>query len=858
MTTDSTQALVEQTLQQAVELHRTGRAADAAELYRAILSIQPKHPEANHELAVITLQTGQAQAAIPNFLAALEADPERARFWLSYIDALAQAGQLDAAREVLQMGQQQGLQGEEVDALVDRISTSNGTVPPRSSGQKAPTQAQLDELVMLFNQGRLAETAARAQAMTEQFPKHGFGWKVLGLALKQMGRNEEALAPMQKAAVFSPKEADVHSNLGVALQDAGRLQEAEASYRRALRLKPDYADAHCNMGTLLQDMGKLEEAATCHRRALRLAPDLADAHYNLGNTLRAMGRYEEAVQSYRRALEFRPNYAQACCNLGIALHELGHLDEAEVMLRRTLAIKPDYVEAYGNLGTTLKSLGRQSEAEESYQQALQINPDVAEIHGNLGALLHEMGELVKAESCYLRALHLAPDLPDVQNNYGVLLQDVGRLDEAESVYRRALSLRANYFKAHSNLLFLLNYRLDVSRQAAFDEACRFGSLVSAFSKQRYTKWVCADQSPLRIGFVSGDFRNHPVGYFLENLLRYLDREAFELYAYPTDPWADELTTRLKSYFSAWHPLYGMNDEAAAKRIHDDGVHVLLDLSGHSRFNRLPVFAMKPAPMQVAWLGYFATTGMAEMDYLIADPSTLLASQERYFTEKILRLPRTRLCFSRPDIEVEISPLPASMNGFITFGCFNNLSKVNDSVIALWSRVLTSVADSRLFLKAKQLADAVVRQQTIERFVANGIAAERLILEGAESRAKYFEAYHRVDISLDPFPYPGGTTTVESLWMGVPVLNLTGDSFLSRQGAGLLINAGLPEWIASTEDEYIKYAVGFAADLSALGDLRSKLRSRVEESPLMDGKHFAADFGEALKAIWGEMSKVEVR
>ncbi|MHB1116385.1 tetratricopeptide repeat protein [Sideroxydans sp.] len=858
MTTDPAQALVEQTLQQAVELHRSGRAADAAELYQAVLSIQPKHPEANHELAVILLQDGQALAAIPHFLAALEADPERARFWLSYIDALAQAGQTDAAREVLQMGKQQGLQGEEVDALEARLSAGSRSAQPIKPGQKAPAQAQLDELVALFNQGRIADTAAHARVLTEQFPKHGFGWKVLGLALKRLGNNEEAISAMQKAATLSPKEADVHSNLGVALHDGGQLKEAEASYRRALKLKPDYADAHCNLGTLLQDMGKLEEAAACHRRALKLVPGLADAHYNLGNTLRAMGRYEEAVQSYRRALELRPDYAQACCNLGIALHELGQLDDAELMLRRALSIKPDYVEAHGNLGITLKSLGRQNEAEKCYQHALKINPDVAEIYSNLGALLHEMGELGKAESCYLRALHLAPDLPDVQNNFGVLMQDVGRLEAAESAYRRALSLKMNYFKAHSNLLFLLNYSQNVLQQTAFDEACRFGLSVTAFAKQRYTKWLCANQSPLRIGFVSGDFRNHPVGYFLENLLRYLDREAFELYAYPTDPWADELTTRLKSHFLAWHPLYGMNDEAAAKRIHDDGVHVLIDLSGHSRFNRLPVFAMKPAPMQVAWLGYFATTGMAEMDYLIADPSTLLASQERYFTEKIWRLPRTRLCFSRPDIEVEISPLPASMNGFVTFGCFNNLSKVNDSVIALWSRVLTSVADSRLFLKAKQLADAAVRQQTIERFVANGIAAERLILEGAESRAKYFEAYHRVDISLDPFPYPGGTTTVESLWMGVPVLNLAGDSFLSRQGAGLLINAGLPEWIASTEDEYIKRVVGFAADFSALGELRSELRIRVEKSPLMDGKCFAADFGEAVKSIWGEMSKVEVR
>ena len=364
MTTDPAQALVEQTLQQAVELHRSGRSADAAELYRAILSIQPKHPEANHELAVITLQTGQALAAIPNFLAALEAEPERARSWLSYIDALAQADQLDAAREVLQMGRQQGLQGNEVDALEARLSAGSRSVQAIKFGQKAPAQAQFDELVALFNQGRIADTAAHARELSERFPKHGFGWKVLGLALKQLGNNEEAIFAMQKAAALSPKEADVHSNFGVALQDAGRLKEAEASYRRALKLKPDYADAHCNLGTLLQDMGRMEEAESCHRRALRLAPDLADVHYNLGNTLRAQGRLEGAAQSYQRALALRPAYLQASCNLGIVLQDMGHPDEAEAMLRRTLELKPDHVEAYSNLGNALKEQGRLLEADE--------------------------------------------------------------------------------------------------------------------------------------------------------------------------------------------------------------------------------------------------------------------------------------------------------------------------------------------------------------------------------------------------------------------------------------------------------------------------------------------------------------
>ncbi len=803
MTADPLRETLQQSLQQAVALHQAGRAAEARQLYQAILAVDAQHVEARHNLGVLEVQAGQPQAGIPHLLAALESDPARAQFWLSYIDALLQAGQPEAAREVLQIARQQGLQGAEVDALAVRLA---GCAPVKRGGKPSPKEDEA--LVALFNQGRMAEVAQQARTMTEHYPQHGFGWRALGTALKQLGQAEEAIAALQQAAKLSPKEADVHSNLGVALHDAGRWQEAENSYRRALKLKPEYADAHCNLGTLLQEQGRLAEAETSLRRAIKLQPQLPAAHYNLGNTLRAAGRLSEAAECYRRALQLRPGYVAASGNLGVVLHDLGRLTEAEAQLRVTLALAPQQVEALSNLGNTLKELGRLSEAAASYRQALALDPSRAETHNNLGILLQDMGDLRAAEDCYRQALQLKPE----------------------------------YFKAHSNLLFMLNYSPEVSQQTAFEEAQRFGAAVSAHARMRFDKWRCASQPQrLRIGFVSGDFRNHPVGYFLENLLRHLDREAFELYAYPTDAWTDETTLRLKSHFAAWHLLVGLNDAAAAKLIHDDGVHILIDLSGHSRYNRLPMFAYKPAPVQVAWLGYFATTGVTEIDYLIADAVTLPPKQERYFTEQIVRMPETRLCFTRPDVAIDVSPLPALANGYVTFGCFNNLAKMNDEVVALWSRVLQTVAGSKLFLKSKQLGDATVREQTLARFAAHGIEAERLILEGAESRERYFAAYHRVDIALDPFPYPGGTTTVESLWMGVPVLNLAGESFLFRQGAGFLANAGLPQWIASSPQDYVAKAVAFAADLVGLSQLRADLRAQVEASPIMDGAGFAQSF-----------------
>jgi predicted O-linked N-acetylglucosamine transferase (SPINDLY family) len=399
-------------------------------------------------------------------------------------------------------------------------------------------------------------------------------------------------------------------------------------------------------------------------------------------------------------------------------------------------------------------------------------------------------------------------------------------------------------------LFSLNYASGKSPEDCLSEAIRYGQSIKREVTSSFTEWTCAKHPErLRVGFVSGDFNKHPVGYFLENLLHQLDTTAIDLIAYPTSTKTDELTTRIKPLFSAWKTLFGLKDEAAAQMIHNDGVHILIDLAGHSSNNRLPVFAWKPAPVQASWLGYFATTGVTEIDYLIADPWTLPESEEVYFTEEIWRLPETRLCFTPPDIDLEVSVLPALTNGYTTFGCFNNLTKMNDDVVALWSRLLLSIPNSRLFLKSKQLNEAAVRQHTIERFAGHGIKAGCLILEGYESREQYLAAYQRVDIALDPFPFPGGTTSAEGLWMGVPVLTLAGERFLSRQGVGILMNTGLPDWVARDKEDYVALATAHAADLQRLSELRNELRQQVLKSPFMDGRRFASHFKDALIGMY---------
>jgi predicted O-linked N-acetylglucosamine transferase (SPINDLY family) len=312
---------------------------------------------------------------------------------------------------------------------------------------------------------------------------------------------------------------------------------------------------------------------------------------------------------------------------------------------------------------------------------------------------------------------------------------------------------------------------------------------------------------------------------------------------------DELTQRIKSCCKEWCSTAIHSDKNLARKIRDDDIDILIDLSGHTAHNRLLMFAWKPAPIQVSWLGYFATTGVPTIDYLIADPWTLPEDEEVNFTEKIWRLPETRLCFTAPEIEVEIGDLPALTNDYITFGCFNNLAKVNISVITLWARVLTSVPGSRLHLKSKQFGDASVYERILNCFASHGIAPHRLKLEGASPRLEYFQTYNRIDIALDPFPFTGGTTSAESLWMGVPVLTMAGERFLSRQGVGLLMNAGLPEWIAVDQDDYVARAVRHASDLQRLAALRKGLRQQVLDSPIFDAPRFARHFEEALRGMW---------
>ncbi|MBI3479759.1 MAG: hypothetical protein HY016_05305 [Nitrosomonadales bacterium] len=333
------------------------------------------------------------------------------------------------------------------------------------------------------------------------------------------------------------------------------------------------------------------------------------------------------------------------------------------------------------------------------------------------------------------------------------------------------------------------------------------------------------------------------------MLGQIDRRRIELVAYTTNQKADDLTARIKPYFSAWKSLHNLSDEAAARMIHADGVHVLLDIAGHTGKNRLPIFAWKPAPIQAMWLGYFATTGVAEIDYIWGDKWLLPDGEEHHFVEKGWRLSGPLHCLTAPGEDVKVGELPTLRNQSFTFGTLNNPTKMNDRVVACWARILNSIPNSQLYLNSKSLRDDTLRKEIIERYAVYGIAENRLILDSTAGRAAALNSYNQIDIALDPFPYPGGTTSYEALWMGVPVLTMRGNNYISHLGESTMHSAGLSDWIAVNEEDYIAKAIAMASDKLQLAALRAGLRQRVLASPLFDAALFARSFEAALWGMW---------
>ncbi len=723
-----------------------------------------------------------------------------------------------------------------------------------------PNQADAIHLLGLIahQAGKLDEALVCYRRAVELKPDYAEAYNNLGAACQQQGKLDEALASCRRAAELKPDYVEAHYNLGNLLRDQGNLAEAIACYRRAVELKPGFVEAHSNLGVCLKEQGKFEEALACCRRVVDLKPDFAEAHNNLGVALKDQGDLQEALSCYHRAVELKPEFAEAHNNLGVAFKEQGKLDEAIACCRRAVELKPEYAEAHNNLGVAFQEQGYLDDAVACCRRAVKLMPDSVVARNSLGNVLKDQAKLEEAVACYRQALQRQPDYAEAQNNLGNALKDQGKLEEAVASYRQALRWKPDYTVAHSNLLFALHYRTGVTPAALAEAHAEYDRRHAAALKGAVVRHATksARHGRLRLGFVSPDLGRHPVGYFLVRVLENLCKEQQATICYSGRIVKDDLTLRLQAAASQWRDVFGLSDQQLTEQIRADRVDVLFDLSGHTAHNRLLVFARKPAPIQVTWAGYVGTTGLKAMDYILADRYEIPPGAERHYRERVLRMPDGYVCYDPPLYAPALTPLPALDRGEVTFACFNNPAKITAQAIEVWSRILRRLPEARLVFKFRGWNDSGVVRRFAEMFAAQSIDPRRLEFLGYSPHAEFLAEYGRIDLALDSFPYSGGLTTCEALWMGVPVITSPLETFASRHSFSHLSNVGLTEMIAHDLHEYVELAVALAGDLPQLAALRAGLRKRMAASPLCDGERFATNLTAVLYDAWQRCEELQ--
>jgi predicted O-linked N-acetylglucosamine transferase (SPINDLY family) len=639
-------------------------------------------------------------------------------------------------------------------------------------------------MLKAYADGPTAQTLALAVELTKRYPQDGFGWKVLGALAKQQGNHADALQYKQKAVELAPNDPEAHLNLGITLQALSRMSEAESAVRQAIALNPDFAEAHCQLAVLLFMQGQIAEAEACCSRALTLKPDLAEAHYHLGAIRLRQSCLQDAEAYFRRALQLRPAYYDALNSLGVTLNALNQSDSAEACFRRAIQLHPSLAAAYSNLGNTLTGQG----------------------------------------------------------------QGESHLNEAEACFRQALSIKPDFAEAASNLLFLANYQPDRTATEVWTDYANFDVQFGLPHHQQWRPHI-NDRTlkrRLKVGYLSPDFRHHACRSFLLPLLENHDPSVVEIFAYAEMHVDDELTRRYKEVADHWTVTIGISDDDLAERIRADQIDILVDLAGHTANNRLPVFARKPAPVSVSWLGHGYSTGLTAIDYYFVDVVSAPPGSQAVFSETLWPLKGPQYAYRATEGMGTVGPLPALTRGWVTFGTLTRAIRINYRTISVWSAILHRVPRSRLVVDSRNFESANAQNALAARFAEHGIKRDRLEI-GYHSPP--WDVLREIDIGLDCFPHNSGTTLFETLYMGVPFVTLAGRPTVGRLGSSILHGVGHPEWVATTEDEYVEKVVALAGQLPRLASIRAGLRQEMEACPLMNERVFAHSVESAYREMF---------
>ena len=658
----------------------------------------------------------------------------------------------------------------------------------------------------------------------------------------QAGRLADAEAGYRRILAQQPEHVDALRLLGMIATQCGNPAAGIALIELALRVAPHVrevtlglADAWAAQANQLAQRGEMEKAIAAYRRAVELVPDYVEAHSNLSDVLRVAGRFDEALASAAEALRLRPGSAAALNNEGNALLYLGRREEALAAYESAVRADPQSASAHANRGNALMALGRHDEALAAYEAAARIAPRSPQVLSNLAVALRDSDRLDEALAAQRQAVEAEPRLAESHVNLGNILRDTGEIEPAIDAYRTAVRLRPNFAAGWSNLLYALAFDPRMTGAQILREHETWGKMFP--QPQSHQTTPRPKDGRLRIGYVSPDLREHPVGRFMLPLLAHHNRANFEISCYADNARDDAISARLRPLVDHWHDTFSLSDDQLAELIRQGAIDVLVDLAVHSSNNRLHVFAARPAPVQVTYLGYPGTSGLPAMDFRLTDPFLDPPGSASLYTERSVHLRTTYWCYQPPDDAPAVGELPMRSSGHVTFGCLNSFAKVSAAALEAWAQLMSAIPRSRLILHT---GAGVHRQRVIDLFARHNISAERIEFLGRAGRADYFTAYHRIDIALDPFPCSGATTTCDALWMGVPVVTLAGDLAMRRSSASLLSLAGLPDLVTTNIDAYLAAATALANDPARLTDLRATLRERMRASPIMDAPAFVRD------------------
>ena len=708
----------------------------------------------------------------------------------------------------------------------------------------------LDEILQSahdhHNAGRLAEAEGLYRQILAAQGNHAPAMHLLGVLLGQTGRMEGGTDLVRRATQLAPEMADYHGNLGELLRRQGRYEQGLISIRRAIDLRPADGSLYFKLGAILSNLDRFDEAIAAFSQAIRLRPDWVEPHLSLGTAYFCAGRLDEAAAAFEAASRIDPHSAEAYNGIGIIHGQRNNYDAAVAAFKRGIGVQPRRPEAYNNLAELLLRFRKTEEAIAVFGKAVSLAPQRELYRYNIGNALIQVHRYEQAIAAYSEALRLDPASAKALNNLGNAYKEMGRLDEAIAAYTKAMQLEPDKSDYASNRVYAMHFHPAYDPPALLRELRDFD--------RRYVQPLLSkiaphpnDRSPhrqLRIGYVSPNFRCHIVGGNLIPLLREHDHGEFEIFCYSDAAQDDVITAMFRSYADQWREIHKVPDEQVADMIRREGIDILVDLTLHMAHNRMPLFARKAAPVQVTFAGYPASTGLRTMDYRLTDPYLDPPGNDDFYSEKSIRLPDTFWCYDPQGMDLahspEVNPLPALAAGHVTFGCLNNFTKVTDAVLDLWKRVLDAVDGSRILILAPEGAH---RQAISEKL------SGRADFTPWRPRPEYLKGYLQIDIGLDTFPYNGHTTSLDSLWMGVPVVTWVGRTAVGRAGWSQLSNLKLTRLAAQSPDEFVRIAAELASDVQGLAELRASLRQRMKSSPLMDGVRFARNIEAAFRQMW---------